>query len=250
MLRPAATLALLFTLAAAASAKVETWTDLDGRTMEAEFVSASDTHFSFRKADGVRYIFPVAQLSETDQARARELAGQNPAPAPSAAASAPATPAPAAPGKFTSEIAGKLVSLKGRTLSPAAGTPAPGTKYYALYFSAQWCPPCRAFTPELVAAYKTLKSRHPDFELVFISNDEDTEAMKTYMSEYKMPWPALRHEIGGSLPAVQRYNGRGIPHLVFITADGEVLSTSYVDGQYVGPRKVLADIKKTLAGKS
>lgn len=74
--------------------------------------------------------------------------------------------------------------------------------------------------------------------------------MKTYMSDYKMNWPALRHGLGNSLAAAKRYSENGIPNLVFITADGEVLSSSYVDGNYVGPRKVLADIRKTLADKS
>jgi nucleoredoxin len=248
MLRPLALLAPLFTLATAvtATAAVETWTDLNGRTMEAEFVSASDTHISFRKADGARYIFPLAKLSDADQSRARELAAKTPAATPPPA---PVATPPAA-GKFTTEVADKLVSLKGRTLAPQTGTPAPGTKYYAIYYSAQWCPPCRGFTPELVAAYKTLKAKHPDFEIIFVSSDRSDDDMQTYMSEYKMTWPALRHDLGRSLPAVRRYSGRGIPHLVFITAEGEVLSTSYVDGKYVGPRKVLADIKKTLAGKS
>jgi nucleoredoxin len=249
MLRPLAIFTTLLTLSTSVSAKVETWTDLDGRTMEAEVVSASDTYISFRKADGIRYIFPVSKLTEADQARVRELAAQSPTAAPAPAAT-PAAPPAAAPGKFTTEVAGKLVSLKGRTLSPHSTATAASPKYYALYYSAHWCPPCRKFTPDLVAAYKSLKARHPEFELIFVSSDEDADAMKTYMSEYKMTWPAVRHELGKSLPAAKRYSARGIPNLVFITADGEVLSTSYVDGQYVGPRKVLADIQARLNDKS
>jgi nucleoredoxin len=57
------------------------------------------------------------------------------------------------------------------------------------------------------------------------------------MSEYKMPWPAIRFDAAKSIPAVQRFSGNGIPNLVFVTADGEILSSSYVDGKYVGPRK-------------
>lgn len=252
----------LIALATTAHAKVETWTDLDGRKMEAEFVSASDTYVSFRKPDGGRYIFPFEKLSADDQARVRELSGKTlasssassggtnaSAPA-SAPASKPAQASTAPAGKFTQEVTGKLVSLKGNTLAPFTSPNLAGTKYYALYYSAQWCPPCRAFTPELVKTYSELKAKHADFELVFVSSDRDAEDMKTYMADYKMPWPALRHNFAKSLPAVTRHAGRGIPHLVFITADGEVLSTSYVDGKYVGPKKVLADIRKTLASKS
>ena len=44
-----------------------------------------------------------------------------------------------------------------------------------------------------------------------------------------------------------KYAGPGIPlPLVFLDAEGKVLSDSYVNGSYVGPQKVLADIEKTL----
>lgn len=232
---------------------VETWTDLDNRTVEAEFVSVKGTYVTFRKADGSRYLFPFDKLSAADQQRVLERSGAAPAAGTVAAASpsvADAAPAPAPAGKFTTEIAGKLVAFKNGGLSPVAPDAVQGTRFYAIYYSAQWCPPCRGFTPKLVEAYKALKASHPEFELIFVSSDENTDAMKTYMRDYKMPWPALRHEFAKALPAVTRYAGRGIPNLVFITADGEVLSRSYVGGQYVGPKKVLADITKKLAEKS
>merc|ERR1711935_749048 len=46
-------------------------------------------------------------------------------------------------------------------------------KHLMLYFSAHWCPPCKAFTPILSKAYTDLKSKRDDFELVFISSDQD-----------------------------------------------------------------------------
>lgn len=47
-------------------------------------------------------------------------------------------------------------------------------KYLMLYFSAHWCPPCKAFTPILSKAYKELKSKRDDFELV---SDKDETAL-------------------------------------------------------------------------
>ena len=32
-------------------------------------------------------------------------------------------------------------------------------KYLMLYFSAHWCPPCKAFTPELVKVYNKVRVR-------------------------------------------------------------------------------------------
>ena len=34
-----------------------------------------------------------------------------------------------------------------------------------LYFSGHWCPPCRAFTPQLISTYNTLRNKGHDFEV-------------------------------------------------------------------------------------
>ncbi|MEM9295668.1 MAG: thioredoxin-like domain-containing protein, partial [Planctomycetota bacterium] len=44
-------------------------------------------------------------------------------------------------------------------------------EYLAVYYSAHWCPPCRDFTPKLASFYNDFKPDHPNFELVFLSND-------------------------------------------------------------------------------
>jgi len=235
---------LALSLSLTAYGKVETWTNTDGLSMEAELVSLDERQVTFRKADGSVYPYPLAKLSEADQSRARELAAQLPA-KPAVTTAAPASP----PGKLTADLTGKLVSLKGSALTPYSRENFTGAKYYAFYFSAEWCPPCRTFTPELVEAYKELKAKNPAFELVFVSSDESKDEMQAYMRNYKMPWPAVRFDTAKSLRAIQRYRGNGIPNLVFVDADGEVLSSSYVDDTYVGPRKVLRDIQKKLAGE-
>ena len=61
--------------------------------------------------------------------------------------------------------------------------PAANPKYVAIYYSAHWCPPCRAFTPKLVEWYKEFKPKHEDFELVFASSDKSEEAQFEYMKE-------------------------------------------------------------------
>ena len=47
-----------------------------------------------------------------------------------------------------------------------------------LYFSAHWCPPCRAFTPKLAKVYDELKEAKKDFEVVFVSSDSGEEISK------------------------------------------------------------------------
>lgn len=232
--------------ASSASAKIETWTNREGKSMEAELVSADDVNGSFRKPDGTAYLYALSKLSDADQARAKEFAAANPTTTP---LTPPTAASPATAGKLTSELMGKIVAAKGNSLTLVNRDKIFATKYYAIYFSAHWCPPCRGFTPELVAAYPELKAKNPNFEIIFVSSDESKEDMLTYMNEYKMPWPGVRFELSKSLSAVQRYSGNGIPNLVFVTADGEVISSSYQGEKYVGPQKVLRDIQKKFAEK-
>src|SRR5436190_23098897 len=84
-----------------------------------------------------------------------------------------------------------LVALKLGSVRKFDEKPLAQTQYYAIYFSASWCPPCRKFTPELVTWYNTHKKDNPQFELIFISHDETEAAMTNYMKVDAMPWPAL-----------------------------------------------------------
>jgi thiol-disulfide isomerase/thioredoxin len=42
-------------------------------------------------------------------------------------------------------------------------------KVTGLYFSAKWCPPCRAFTPQLAEFYNSKRGTTDEFEIVFVS---------------------------------------------------------------------------------
>ena len=70
-----------------------------------------------------------------------------------------------------------LEELVGPELINAAGEKVPTSslagKVVGLYFSAEWCPPCKAFTPELV---KLRDSASDKFEVVFVSSDRSPEA--------------------------------------------------------------------------
>jgi nucleoredoxin len=147
-------------------------------------------------------------------------------------------------------LVGNLVILQGGAQKPVADSTLTPVKYYAIYYSAQWCPPCHHFTPELVKFYNDFKSAHPDFELIFVSEDHNADAMLGYMKEMSMPWPAVRfdalkHDGSGTFKGsgIEKFAGDGIPDLVLVDSTGKVLSDSYQDGQYVGPEKVIEDIK-------
>ena len=154
--------------------------------------------------------------------------------------------ASAAGNSIQSAVQGDLVVSEGKKLKPYDDAQLAPVKYYGIYYSASWCGPCRAFTPDLVSWYKKTKRKYPHFELIFVSSDRSAEDMAAYMKEDKMDWPALDFSKKGSTPELTKYSGAGIPCLVLVDADGKVLSHSYEGQNYVGPQKVLKDIDKTL----
>ena len=119
-----------------------------------------------------------------------------------------------------------------------------GVRYWAFYYSASWCPPCRSFTPDLVSFYNYFKPSHPDFELIFVNDDNTDGDMISYMKSDSMPWPAIWYQdINNPQLGAKRYQGPGIPCLVLVDANGNVLSDSFRGGQYVGPRVVMDEIR-------
>jgi len=60
-----------------------------------------------------------------------------------------------------------------------------------LYFSANWCPPCKRFTPLLIEFYNTAKklSSTNEFEIIYVSSDRSNEEFEEYYG--KMPWLAI-----------------------------------------------------------
>ncbi|HYP17717.1 MAG TPA: thioredoxin-like domain-containing protein [Opitutus sp.] len=224
----------------ALTAAIETWTAPDGMKMEAEFIAVKGDYVAFRKADGQRLVFPLAKLTAADRARIGAAVDAGPVDPAATAVVAETQPTT----KIARSLNGKLVAVEGRTLAPVPADHLTGTQVYAVYYSASWCPPCRAFTPELVEAYKQIKEKHPEFELIFVSNDRDERSMKDYMVSYGMPWTALRFRDVQAGHSISRYAENGIPNLVFIDGEGNVLSKSYQGDRYLGPDKVLRDIRK------
>src|SRR6185369_1534348 len=66
-----------------------------------------------------------------------------------------------------------------------------GVKYFALYFAASGQEASKAFTPDLAAFYRSFKSSHPEFELIFVSRDANENEMLEWMRSAGMRCPAI-----------------------------------------------------------
>lgn len=159
------------------------------------------------------------------------------------------TPGSVAATPFLAKFDDHLVVLNGDHTKSADPATLKDVQFVAFYYSASWCPPCRAFTPKLVDFYNSFKAAHPNFELIFVDEDSDADAMLNYMVMDKMPWPAVRFDdITSDRLQAKKYMGPGIPDLVLVDANGKVLADSWVNGNYQGPDSVIDAIKEKIEG--
>lgn len=161
---------------------------------------------------------------------------------------------PASTGPQSNNVAalvkGALVTSRDGVLHPHLDADFEKKRLIALYMSAHWCAPCRQFTPKLVAYYNKIVAAHPEFEVLFVSNDKTAVAMEGYMRDDQMPWPAVSYDKVAGNAALLKYFGGSIPCLVVVDESGKVIFDTYAGKNYRGPEAVLNDLDQFFAGKS
>ena len=99
-------------------------------------------------------------------------------------------------------------------------------KVACFYFSAHWCPPCRAFSPQFYQVYNTIKAsdKGDKLEVIFVSSDQDLDSFNNYYSHH--PWLAIPYDklrqVGSELST--RFGIRGIPSVIVVNENGDVIT--------------------------
>ena len=228
----------------------ESWLRVRFRSLEGRVPLAATDYIeqaamSQEKAEAAAKAKADAQFEAEAKAVEAEIARQVGG-AKKGAAKAKANPAAPASSAMAQLLEGKLVRLEGSANKPVAAEQLAGVKFYAIYFSASWCGPCKEFTPGFADAYRKIREIYPEFEAVFVSRDRSEADTMAYMRADKMPWATVRWDEVPTMKELDRYAGPGIPCLVLVDEKGKVLSDSFRGGSYVGPDAVLEDTWKLL----
>ena len=153
----------------------------------------------------------------------------------------------ALPGRFTEELKGKLISSASG--APVAIEPTAEPRFYMFYRGASWCGPCRQFSPSLVKFYNRIKSTHPEFETILISDDKTVADMRQYAKEEGFAWPAVPQESYKELRIINPLFGNSIPQLIVTDRHGKVLIDSERVGREPALKQFEALLSKPVAGK-
>lgn len=164
--------------------------------------------------------FDRSRFAQTEAAgKEAVVAAATEAPAAATAATpAPAKANPALRGLF----GGDLLTHEGKKadLADLNG------KIIAIYFSASWCPPCRAFSPLLVDLADRLQAEGKPFALVLVGRDQTKQKALDYMKSHKMTGYLVPPEADANKSLCTLYRVSGIPYLVIVDSDGNTIDPS------------------------
>jgi len=125
----------------------------------------------------------------------------------------------------------KLLEILGASLYNKVGSKVStvdalrGKKFILLYFSASWCPPCKAFTPILAEFYKKC-AKEAKLEIIYVSSDRSVEAFNEYYG--KMPWLAIPTDEEAAerkTNLAKLFDVSGIPMTIVLDGEGKYYMT-------------------------
>ena len=125
------------------------------------------------------------------------------------------------------ELLGSPMEIEGPLLDGSAFDQAKFSgKVVLVDFWATWCGPCVAELPNVLENYK--KYHDKGFEVVGVSLDNSREALEKFMKAREIPWEVIFEDTpeghGWNNSLAQKYGVMGIPTVILIGKDGNVIS--------------------------
>jgi nucleoredoxin len=104
-----------------------------------------------------------------------------------------------------------------------------GAEHVLLYCSAHWCPPCRAFTPEL-SQWVARHGERLKLKFVFASSDRDEAAFSSYFGSMAPGAFALPFGDDKADELMRKFKVSGIPTLIVLDASGHLVTKQGREG--------------------
>jgi thiol-disulfide isomerase/thioredoxin len=199
------------------SAYSRTWTSSDGaKTFEGELKSYdADSGIVTVLVNGRPVTFPKDKLSAADITFIEESA-----PSPDSASASDA--ASSVMSEKMSKV--KLHLLDGKRFKKAELTKSP--EFYVLYYSASWCPPCRAAAPDTVKKFMASIADNPKVEFIHVSADSSEDDAETWAAEEGFPWLTVVPDDVKRSDLMEFKTKNSVPHYVMVDSSGNLVANS------------------------
>ena len=116
-----------------------------------------------------------------------------------------------------------------------------------LYFSASWCRPCAAFTPQLIALRENVRAQLVPFEVVFISSDRNAAQFAEYFK--KMPWLAPAYDSDRNAKINDKFKVTSIPYAAVLFPNNTAMTRDVVAACQRDPTgKFIVDMWRAAVG--
>ncbi len=191
------------------------WTSSDGsRTFEGTLRSYnSDTGEVTVLMEGRPVIFPESKLSAEDIAFIKEEEQKK-------IDTKASKPDESSIGAAV--LKAKLHRLDGKRFRRAELEKAP--EYYIFYFSASWCPPCRAGAPKMVEKYQAAIPENSKVTMIHVSLDRSDDAAKKWAIAENFPWLTILPDDRERSDLMQFKTTRSVPECIVYRPNGEVVT--------------------------
>ena len=113
-----------------------------------------------------------------------------------------------------------------------------------VYFSAHWCPPCRAFTPVLSQFYNVANKKNKNIEIIFVSFDRNEHGFQEYYDT--MPWLSFPFDSDKKIPFAKEFEILGIPAFLVFDKNGKLID---YDGRMTVQKDFKNDSGEEVASK-
>jgi hypothetical protein len=150
---------------------------------------------------------------------------------------------------FARSIAASLEPLRAGASAPAAGANLENADYIVVLRARLGCERCAGFAPDLAAFYQRVKAEHPNFEVVFYSDDKNVDDAHKVASSEKFPGRILGFDRKMEAADLSSQSGELLPLVFVYDKNGKLVTKNHPNGGKPAAKDVLATLEQKLAAR-